>query len=199
MILNLFSITLTISLSFSSVPVYVILLSVKVEFLQFTFVIFNKDGFFYWARKLISCLLTESFVPWHDQVGIEACKTVPRGTNSHVWEYEVSDGQSLYGGWDRTVSPAGEGLTDDDSGSREASDDDEEPENFDRRSGSGDVNQAVNCRRFQKLLLITSILTWRGQPTNALTWPQSWEQMNTQVSMFTYLLIWNSGLKRAIK
>ena len=49
---------------------------------------------------------------------------------------------------DRTVSPAGEGLLDDDTSSSEASDDDEEPENFDRRSGSGDVNQAVNCRRF---------------------------------------------------
>ena len=140
--------TWKICLSNSCVPVYVILLSVEVEFLQFTFVIFNEDVSNYRVRQLNPFLSIESPVPRHHEVGVEACKTVPRGTDGHVGEVQVRDGQSLYGGGDRTVSPAGEGLLDDDSGSSEASDDDEEPENSDWRSGSGDVNQAVNCRRF---------------------------------------------------
>ena len=98
--------------------------------------------------SFLPCLLIKVDVPGHDEVRVEAGEGVPGRTDGHVGEVQVRDGESLYGGGDRTVSPAREGLLDQHSGSSEASDDDEEPENSDRMSGSGDVDQAVNGRRF---------------------------------------------------
>ena len=120
--------TWKICLSNSCVPVYVILLSVEVEFLQFTFVIFNEDVSNYRVRQLNPFLSIESPVPRHHEVGVEAGEGVPGRTDGHVGEVQVRDGESLYGGGDRTVSPAREGLLDQHSGSDEAGDDDTQPE-----------------------------------------------------------------------
>ena len=77
---------------------------------------------------MLSYLLSDGDVPGSDEVRVEAGETVSGRTDGHVGEVQVSDGESLYGGGDRTVSPAGEGLVYQHSGSDEAGDDDTQPE-----------------------------------------------------------------------
>ena len=96
-------------------------------------------------------IIIERLVPGPDQVGEEAGEAVPGRTDGHVGEVQVRDGESLYGGGDRTGGPAGEGLLDQDSGSNESSDDDREPEESDETSGGGDVDQAVDGGGLQEL------------------------------------------------
>ena len=60
--------------------------------------------------------LVEGYVPWDDEVRVEAGETVPGRTDGHVGEVDVRDGESLDGGGDGAAGPAGEGLLDQDGG-----------------------------------------------------------------------------------
>ena len=86
------------------------------------------------VREFLSFLLIKGDVPGADEVRDEADETVPRRTDRHIWEVNLSDGQGLDGGGDGTVGPAREGLVDHDSGPSEASDNDTKPEEFDLTS-----------------------------------------------------------------
>ena len=98
--------------------------------------------------KLTSPFWVEGDVPGPDQDGEEAGEAVPGGTDGHVGEVQLGDGEGLYGGGDWTAGPLGEGLMDQNSGSDEASEDDGEPEESGETSGGGDVGQAVDSRIF---------------------------------------------------
>ena len=81
----------------------------------------------------------EGDVPGPDEVRDQAGEAVPGRTDRHVGEVNIRDGQSLYGGGDRTDRPAREGLLDQDCSSTEASQDNEHPEQSEETSGGGDV------------------------------------------------------------
>ena len=78
--------------------------------------------------QFLSLLLIKDHLPGHDEVRDEAGETVLGRTDGHVGEVNVSDGEGLDGGGDRTDCPAREGLLDHHQGSGEASDDDTDPE-----------------------------------------------------------------------
>ena len=102
--------------------------------------------------EFLPCLLIQGDVPGPDQVGDEAGEAVPGRTDGHVGEVQLRDGEGLDSGGDWAGGPGREGLLDQETGSDESSDDDTEPEESDETSGGGDIDQAVNCGGFQKLL-----------------------------------------------
>ena len=141
-------------LGYSSVPVAVFSLSFKKLFIFSTvsLVSYVISGIRNVVREFLSFLLIKGDVPGADEVRDEADETVPRRTDRHIWEVNLSDGQGLDGGGDGTVGPAREGLLDQDEGSSEASDDDTDPEQSDQPSVSSYVVQTMDGGGLQELL-----------------------------------------------